>query len=480
MESRINNKRKKRIKILVMAFLIGIFSFLFFSEIVDAGFACGQVVGNGLEPQWMGVKVYESRINFTSCQVSPDENKFCCDAEAIPGFSWVKGKQIYSEIFDNETGYFAKEVSLKISGEGYDVFPTLYLEKAIKVNNWSKVFLSNDSKFLLEANFAEPFTKIWIEKNKTRVELCNSSNYSGNILGDFGMNYLKIVASDGKREFTESLEFAVLRDFKFNRVFACDKCGKFIKRGQNVTMKISLNLSHYVEGMEFKEYIPKEFEIIETDGKVEEYSETHKVISWNVSGKEIVREYKVKAPDVLFFPARYTFKTELGNLPVGEDKIVVSRFFSFLSFDEGIKLREIKRKVYSRIQPEKPLVFEPANGKVVKIAVFPKKLIENVEFDFKEYEGEGIDGDANYYSFESSLEDEDIEKVYLEFRQNKSEGNLSIYVFEEGWEEWDISEPELLREDKKYYYYGIYLPATKKISLVGKEKEAGSFFRIFG
>ena len=95
-------------------------------------------------------------------------------------------------------------------------------------------------------------------------------------------------------------------------------------------MTLILNLSDRIEGLELKEYVPMDFEILETNGRIEEYSETHNLIIWNVSGKDIEEKYVVKAPRINFFPREYIFRTELENELINESEIIVSRFFRFL------------------------------------------------------------------------------------------------------------------------------------------------------
>lgn len=442
---------------------------------VNAGFACGIVNATGnIEPQWMKVRIYHNNSeDFASCTVSPAENKFCCDAEAIPGFSWKAGKEIKAEVYDSS--YFSEPVSLYTSGEGYDVFPLIHLKRAITVHDIEKIVVGD--KVYLNASFEVPFSYIELEKDGTREFLGEGEEYYGQISGDFGMNYLKLIVGDGNREFFEDLTFALLEYVNFGREIKCNKCkDNVIKTNQKTDISLEVNLSHYVESMELREYVPVDFEILETDGKVEEYSETHNLIIWNISGKEVKRGYRVKAPNVWFFPKQFIFRTELENELLEESEVVVSRFFSFWTFDEGIEFKTVKRKAYSRISPETPLVFR-MKSEIVKIGIIPKQTIKKAELKVEEYE-EGELGQVSYYSFDTNINLEDIDKIFVEFKVNKTQ-NLSLYVFEDSWREWDNGEIEMVEENENYKYYQAYIPPTKKIALVGEEESAWNFFRIF-
>ncbi len=443
---------------------------------VKAGFACGIVNGTGdLEPQWLQVQIYHNTIeDSATCSVSPAGNKFCCDTEAIPGFAWKVNKEIKAEVFDSS--YFSEPVSLYTTGQGYDVFPTIQLKKAIIVHDFDKIFLDD---VYLNASFESPFIHIELEKNGVRDFLIDGEEYYGEIDADLGMNYLKLFVSGDGREFVEDLVFAFLEYVNFDRKITCKKCkDNVIKTNQKADIDLEINLSHYVEGLELREYVPVDFEILETDGKVEEYSATHNLIVWNVSGREIRRSYRVKAPNVWFFPKQFIFRTELENELLDEEEIVVSRFFSFWTFDEGIEFKSVKRKAYSRISPERPLVFK-LKGEIVKIGIIPKQTIQKAELKVEEYTEGDLENAVSYYSFDTNINLEDIEKIFVEFRVNKTAGNLSLYVFEDGWHEWEWGDIEIVEEDEDFIYYQTYIDPTKKIALVGEEENSRNFLRLF-
>ena len=99
------------------------------TKLVLGNFVCGQVEDSedNMSASWYSVRIfYPSAPNkFTNCQVSPAGNKYCCDTEAISGRSWRIGDVVAAEIFDNETGYVAGQVSVVTTGEGYSVFSVM-------------------------------------------------------------------------------------------------------------------------------------------------------------------------------------------------------------------------------------------------------------------------------------------------------------------------------------------------------------------
>ena len=471
-----------------LIFIIGLILIILQTKLVLGNFVCGQVEDSddNVSASWYSIRIFypSAQGMFTSCQVSPAGNKYCCDTEAIPGKSWKIGDVAAAEIFDNETGYVAGQVSVVTTGEGYSIFPIMKLEKVIKIYNFKKIIFSNTSEFLLNASFREPYNLVEIENLETNNKsiLClNCSRVEQNITAEFGMNYLKLIASYGGRVFSEDIILAILRSFGFNRKIECEKCREnIIKSRQIVNMTLILNLSDVVNGLELKEYVPVDFEILDTDGRIEEYSETHNLIIWNVSGKDIEKKYVAKAPKISLFPRKYIFRTELENELINESEIIVSRFFKIFSSSEKMEIKYIKQIIYSRIYPGKPLVIRPRNSEILRVAVFPKKIIKNAEFGFKEHNKEDIDDAIVSYLFKSNFL-KDIEKIFLEFKIEKevleNYENISLFVFNNGeWQETE-TEIEVYEEDENYFYYRTFLKPCRGVAIAGKNKK--TFFGSF-
>ncbi|MFC1786718.1 PKD domain-containing protein [Halobacteriota archaeon] len=61
-------------------------------------------------------------------------NQYMCDAEMIPGHSFVLGDEIYAKVIDNGDGYTAGPVSVVTAGTGYEVEPDMTLQAPIIAN----------------------------------------------------------------------------------------------------------------------------------------------------------------------------------------------------------------------------------------------------------------------------------------------------------------------------------------------------------
>src|SRR3989339_553798 len=118
-------------------------------------FVCGIVENSddGMSGAWFNTRLFYENYssNFLNCQVSPKENKYCCDTDSIyPQNTWKVGKKTFARVYDFKTGYFADEVNVITTGKAYDVFPNLKLKKAIKVNEpVSRVIISKENNLFL-------------------------------------------------------------------------------------------------------------------------------------------------------------------------------------------------------------------------------------------------------------------------------------------------------------------------------------------
>ncbi len=478
-------------------FFVGLLILIFVasSDFASASFACGQVqAGDGMQPQWMSVRIYSQDAGkFATCQVSPSENKFCCDTLVIPGFSWAIGKQIKGEIFDNETGYVAGPVTLVTTGEGYDVFPVMNLEKVIKLSGLSKVIFSDKSQVFLNASFRQPYNFAEIENKGSKQVLCINCTYFSDFINcSWGMNSIKIYASDGKKALIEKAEFAVLNNFSFGRSLDCKGCkNNLAKQNQAVSMKLSLNLSHEVENFQLKEYVPVEWKIISSEGEITSYSPAYNLIAWNVSGKAISKNYTVLAPKINLFPKKYIFRIELENQLLKEEEITVYRLFSFFPFSlarEKPLSMPAGKNFYSFASSSNPIVLRPKQGEIVRAAIFPKRILKNVEINLinQSFNENNLDSNynvLNYYLLETNIQEEDINTTLLEFKLNKSEiykkgyENVSLFfssdIGEGGWKKASL---EIFDENKNEVYYRSFVNG-KRILILGVKKE-GFFNKI--
>lgn len=469
-----------------MCYAVGILLMFLFLNFVSANFVCGIVNDSedNMSAQWYDVRIfYEGEGNYASCEISPSGNKFCCDVEDIPESSWEIGDEIFGEIFDSENGYFAGPVSVITTGEGYDVFPEMQLKKAMEIYDPNgKLYFSNKSEFLLNASFEAPYNFIEIEKNGERTVLCGDcSEFNDSISGDYGWNNVSIFSSFGNHVFSNEIGLWLLEGFNFKRSFDCKKCIKnIIKTKKEVNVEIAVNLSHKVENLELREYVPVDFEILETNGRVEEYSSSHNVMIWNVSGKEIIKNYKIKAPKLWFFPRKYIFKTKLENQVLSEDTVKVYRWIKFFSFNKGMRFRTVKRVKNYKISPDNPLVIKPRRKGIEKLVIFPKEEFNKINFNLENLRRARIPNLIDYYGFDTNLGEDDINKIYIETKLRKSYMRLrgysgvKAYVFENG--NWMEKEMEKYKEDRRYFYYKTFLEPSDRIVISGIRD---SFWDVF-
>ncbi len=467
-------------KVLVIIALLGLI--LSIMPFVHANFVCGQVNDSpdNNSAAWYNVNIYYSdlRDKYSSCEVSPAENKFCCDAENISGRPWRVGQTIFSEVYDPETGYLASPVSLISNSEGYNVFPVMNLEKAIRVYSpISRLIISNDNSIMFNSSFLFPYNFVQMENRGNKTLLCdNCTNFANEINFDFGMNHPKIIASNGNRIFSENMYFAILKNIEFSRSIQCDKCKKNIVPGnKNITMGMSVNLSDEVIGMKLREYVPIDFDILNSDGgEVKPYSPTHNVIEWNASGKDIEKSYSIKSPRTKFLNSRYIFKSEIENLNLSEEVIVLKGILPIFSLNEKINFSSIKKKSYRKIGPNRALVLNLVNKNIIQLAVFPNKQIKNAEFELKSYKYKGeLENVIEYFIFDSNIKLEDINKLYIKFRLNKKMlknnkyNNASLFMLvNSSWEEANLS---FFRQDKSSNYYEAYAAPADGFAIVGEK-----------
>ena len=138
-------KYMRIIKIALISVLL-----LMFLQNVSANFVCGEVESNeNYLPIWMNVIVYyeSNPEEVTNCKIN-SEQKFCCDLWDIKSVSFAKDKKVFAEVFDLESGFVSNPVSLITTSEGFSVFPTLKIEKAIKISDFKKIIINEDSVFL--------------------------------------------------------------------------------------------------------------------------------------------------------------------------------------------------------------------------------------------------------------------------------------------------------------------------------------------
>jgi hypothetical protein len=418
-------KMKNKKKSLIIIFNITLLLILISLYNVSANFVCGQVNDSkdSMSANWYDVNIYRNDFNkYGVCEVSPSENKYCCDLDLIPT-GWSVGDEIFVEVVDFENNYVTNLVSKIANGEGFIVMPEMKLEKVILVEPNKNLFIENNSLINFSFSFKEPYTQVEINLNNQSNNF-NSSNLNLGLDLNFGFNQINLSAENGDRIFYENKEFYLLNNVEINKEYLCEKCkGKKIKNDREVDVVIKLNLSHLVKDIELIEYVPIDFEVLETNGIIKSYSSSHNQIVWNIEGKEIEKYYKFKAPSITLFPQEYLVNTYLEDYTLNSDMVNIRRFFSFFpnvnDFEEQILSASIS---YAEVSNQKPLIYRPKTN-ISRLIIFPKTNI--LETGFELIQNEKLDNEIESYLINTDFE---INEILIELNVDPEFSNKQIYL----------------------------------------------------
>ncbi len=456
---------KKR---LYFTFLI-IFSLFFILLLpqISANFACGKVNGsNEVSSSWFNVRVYylESPEKYTTCKVSPSDNKYCCDPQEIKGVNWAIGKNIGAKILDG--GYVAGPVNLTISGEGYDIFPEMQIKKGMYIYSPNKtIYLNTTSIFVNISSFLESSNLSYILNKPGKIvskkEICSNCNYSNFYLNnlDFGMYELKIIATNNLGEqISEKKNFAILEYLNFEREIKCKYCiGYFIFSGQKVQVTISLEASNNISGT-LKDYFPNDWKFID-GGKIEEISETYNSVSWKVGGKDIEKTYSLIAPRT-FFTKRYTFQSEFESYLSKKYKAVLHRFYKFFAFPEKYSKDSSLNSYfrYAKISPKNPFVINTKNKFLVQVTIFPSTTLNNVYYFVHKKSPVKLKGAKMSFVLGSNIDNSNIKSALIKFKIKKPFfwrhiEEVKLFEYDAKENSWKPLKTSLYKKIKKYSYY---------------------------
>jgi len=473
------------------------FAFILFSSyFASAHFVCGQVNDSieNVSSAWFNVKVFypSTPQDYTTCQVSPDENKYCCDVESLNadgsyalGIPWTPGLNVSAKVYSPSRGYVAGPVSLKTTEEGYDVFPSMQIKKVIKIFNPNRsLIISNSSDVFFNATFLEPFNNVNLDYDNSSKILCeNCTNFSSNINATSGMNTFEVIASSKEDSFFDNLTFGFISGFNLSRNFSCEKCSDSVLRPEkNVSVNLSLNLSDYVGGIIFEEYVPVDFKILNTTGEVSYYNNSYNVIRWNASGKNITEFYLIQSPKVNWpIVSTFSFYSFFGGNFLGSKSVEVKTALGFFhrkkhhggfgSFHGGF---------YPLVLPNQPYLLS-GQGNLQKAAFFPNSELKNVRFNVVPRDSCGSLGDVlACYSFSSNSGGDEINKTYIEFKVGKdgfsksSEISLKYYN-----KEWKTGNVTFYKQDKNYFYFKGYVQGNL-VAILNNNKSLFRILRKFG
>ncbi|MEM4625697.1 MAG: hypothetical protein QXJ28_02970, partial [Candidatus Pacearchaeota archaeon] len=373
----------KRRNFLYAALLVLIFLLISFNT-VDANFVCGRVVSNDpiFSPSWLSVSIYYSENSSyrSICRVSPDGNKFCCDPKQIKEIPWSIGKEVNAEIFSEE--YIGGPVKTLISGEGYNLFPDLNVEKIITIHSPNNTIILNNNDLFVNVSLASNFTFLkyilYGQSFFNEEQVCGNcsavSFYINNL--SFGNYTLVLIASNGKRFVNNSLKFSICPKMDFYRRVDCIGCSEnFVPSNRRVTIFIGLDAGVNVSG-KFADIFPSDWKIINLNnsgGIVETFSESHNIIYWNVEGNNIWRNYTLVSPRVTF-TKRYIFHSQFEDFKSEESKIILFRFYRILSLPVSLinkRMEKLGILSFNEISPDFPAVLFLKDVELEQISLFP-------------------------------------------------------------------------------------------------------------
>lgn len=452
-------------------FLFGIILLILSLDLVSANFVCGKLNSEGISPSWFDVEIYysENTSAIGSCKVSPQEGKYCCDPFEIEEVNWKVGKEINAHIYDD--GYVAGPVSLTISGEGFDVFPDMNLDKVIEFNSPNQSIFVNVSEINFNISSSESYNNLRYELYNTngiyKGEVCQGCNEALFNVSNLtkGTNVISIVATNGNGQFlTENKTFFVLDYIDFSREISCERCVRnFVYSGEDVNVNVILKTSHNVSGF-LIDYFPADWTFnnsFDENLEIGSYSESHNMIKWYMQGSNIQKNYVLTSPDIIF-TRKYYLQSSFENYFSEENELILYRFYRFLSIPKKLLLREIKVNYeinVSQIGPSTPLVMDFEDNDIVQLAIYPNKELEDVKASifknsFFRYRG----ADSNFMIY-SSIPDYYIDNLLIKYKVSKPsrEGygiiNSSLYFYDISAEKWISYPVEQITENENYVYF---------------------------
>lgn len=450
-----------------------------FASGVRANFACGVLNGTeDLSASWFDVRAHysDNPSEHTLCEVSPDENKFCCDPHDIEGETWEIGREITAEVFEH--GYAAGPVSLVVSGEGYDVFPTMHLEKLITIHSPNESVYVGLEGLLVNVSVAGVYDglaflinysgEIVNEEWGYDVQICENCTHAEFYLEGlpYGHYELIFITTSGVEEVRESVEFDLLEYLHFSREIECRRCGnRFVYSGQVVEMTVGMEASHPVSGR-LRDYYPIDWKLVtDTDAYVAEYSDTHNEVGWEIEGENAVeRTYYLLAPRV-FFTQKYYFQSSFESYFSERHPVVVYWFYRFWPYPNKY-LRMISGinyySRYARVSPENPFVMDLEDEDLVRLAIFPNKELENVYAFVHKKSPVRKSGARVHFVLGTNIEKEEIENILVQFKVEKpgfwrEVGGVEFYRYVVEEDSWKLVEAERYEEDEDYVYFKVYV-----------------------
>jgi hypothetical protein len=147
-----------------------------------AHFVCGEVhnADDGTDAGWRNIRLHypEDEMNFVQCMISPETRRFCCDAEAIPNYSWSIGANLSASVVDDIDGYLSDIGTVLTTGEGFDTVHPLQLQYALESDIINKTNFLDSPQLIINITSVYPYTNniTYSLNNNAPTTLCTSCN----------------------------------------------------------------------------------------------------------------------------------------------------------------------------------------------------------------------------------------------------------------------------------------------------------------
>ncbi len=389
---------------------------LFLLSPVSAKFICGEVTSQDIQsPSWYSAKVYLSsdKTKSSTCQVSPSNNRYCCELSKDKlNYQWKAGDMFKTQITDLKSNYFASPKNLTLSSQGYDIAPILTLQKAIQIISPAHTLTISKTPIQIQSTIS-PDCENKIQSNQNLT---------------FGKNIISVLATCNDENFKTNKTVFHVKNLTFQKTFLRDfkktSSEPKIRSKKTGTVNLQATLSHNVENIQLKEYVPSSWQIIETSNNatIEISTPKYNIITWQVTGNNFSFDYKVKAPEVGFRPNNYNFQTELDRYVLDEKTIQVYRFVPL----------PIKPKNYgggymyipkykSKVSQIEPLIYKE---KDLTAALYSKAPKQQESLDLSSFiNKESFDRKFIYlksYQVQTTLNSSESGKMIMEYIANKT------------------------------------------------------------
>lgn len=442
----------------VCMFLIILFCF----PLLNAKFACGYVnSSSSYSPSWEKVIVWaeEKPTIFTSCSANP-ENKYCCDLDELASVNLNPGKKIIAEIYNSENGLVAGPVSKLITEEGYEIFPQLNLEEAIKLNLTDNSLVINQSSIQINSILAQNYANLKYKINEGEYQqVCTGCNYAEFAIPlQKGKNEL-IFTAYGNRNISKKIIIYNLDFLKLKLNAFCKKCivkGDllYIPSESEIFLESSLESSHPITG-DFLMYIPLDWNFTNSSF-LQDYSQSHSVLLEKISDeKYFLKNYSIKSPKTTF-KKEYLFNQQFGNINLTTNVIVYKN--NFLPFKT---LKKFSKNYFGgylnqKGSPTEPIIVNSSKTSYLKtVAIFPETAINqsySIILSNKK-------GKENFFELFSTIPDSEIKEIFFVFSVKK---NKEIGFYDASGKPIEV---ELYMEDSEYNYYSTYVNSKGPFSL---------------